>query len=86
MARSRIKKSLENLLNEAYQDNIVNNIIDAKRQSLRKLPADFIKQGIKLAIGDLTLNDSGCGGSIRLYVKSKMYIPDNENLQLFLLQ
>ena len=37
-------------------------------------------------MGDLTLKNSGRGGSTRLYVKSKMYVPDNKNLQLLLLQ
>ena len=86
MAESRIENSLEDLLKEAYQDNVVNSIIDAKQQSLRKLPADLIKRGMKLAMGDLTLEGSGRGGSTRLYVKGKMYVPDNESLRLFLLQ
>ena len=46
---------------------------------------DLTKQGVKLAIGDLTLN-SDPGGSTRLYVKSKIYVPDDEKLRLFLLQ
>ena len=84
MAGSRIENSLEDLLDKAYQDNIVNNIIDAKRQGLRKLLAKITKQGIKLAMGDLTLG--GSGRSTRLYVKSKMYVPNDQNLKLFLLQ
>ena len=84
MAGSRTENSLENLLNIAYQGNEVKNIIAAKRAGLRKLPAEIAKQGIKLAMGDLTLE--GSGRSTRLYVKSKMYIPDDKNLKLFLLQ
>ena len=87
MAGSRIKNSLEDLLDKAYQaDGVLNNIIVAKQQGLWKLPADFTKQGIKFAMGDLTLNNSGRGRSVRLYVKSKMYVPDDEKLRLFLLQ
>ena len=37
-------------------------------------------------MGDLILKDTGRGGSTRLYVKGKMYIPDDEKLRLFLLQ
>ena len=60
MAGSRIENLFEDLLDKAYQDNIVNSIIDAKRQGLRNLPADLTKQGIKLAMGDLTLRNSRC--------------------------
>ena len=87
MAKSRIDNSLEDLLDKAYQNNkIVNSIIDAKQQGLRKLPADLTKQGIKLAMGDLTLKNSGRGGSVRLYVKGRMYVPGDKRLKLFLLQ
>ena len=87
MAGSRIENSLEDLLNIAYQDNeIANSIIAAKRAGFQKLPADFTKQGIKLAMGDLTLENSGRGESVRLYVKGSMYVPSNEKLKLFLLQ
>ena len=77
---------MEDPLDEAYQDNIINSIIDAKRQNLWKLLANLIKQGMKLAMGDITLEDSGCSSSTKLYIKSKIYVPDNKNLQLFLLQ
>ena len=85
MARSRIENSLEDLLDKAYQDNeAMNSIITAKRESLRKLPAGLTNQGIKLAMGDLTLQ--GSERSTRLYMKGRMYVPDNEELRLFLLQ
>ena len=84
-AGSRIKNSLEDLLNKSYRnDEIANSIIAAKRAGLRKLPAEITKQDIKLAMGDLTLK--GSGKSTRLYVKDKMYVPNDENLKLFLLQ
>ena len=88
MAGSRIKNSLEDLLDKAYQaDEVLNSIIAAKRAGLWKLPANLTtEQGIKLAMGDLTLEDTGRGGSTRLYVKGKMYVPDDEKLRLFLLQ
>ena len=88
MAGSRIenlliKNSLEDLLDKAYQkDKVLNSIIAAKRAGLQKLPAKINKQGIKLAMGDLTLK--GSGRSTRLYVKGRMYAP--ESLRLFLLQ
>ena len=85
MAGSKIKNSLEDLLDKSYQkDEIVNSIIAAKQSGLRKLPADLTKQGIKLAMGDLTL--AGSGRSTRLYVRGKMYVPNEEKLRLFLLQ
>ena len=90
MAGSRIKdllvrNSWEDLLDKACQnDKVLNSIIAAKRASLWKLPAKITKQGIKLAMGDLTLE--GSGRSTRLYVKGKMYVLNDENLKLFLLQ
>ena len=85
MAGSRIENLLEDLLDIAYQNNeVLNSIIAAKRAGLRKLPAKITKQGIKLAMGDLTLQ--GSGRSTRLYMKSKMYVPNNKKLKLFLLQ
>ena len=85
MAGSKIKNSLEDLLDKSYQkDEIVNSIIAAKQSGLWKLPADLAKQGIKLAMGDLTF--AGSGRSTRLYVRGKMYVPNEEKLQLFLLQ
>ena len=84
---SSTKNSLDDLLEHAYRvDKVVNSIITAKQAGLQKLPADLVKKGIKLAMGDLTLGDSGYESSTRLYVKSRMYAPDDENLRLFLLQ
>ena len=84
MAGSRIKNLLEDLIDKAYQDNIVNNIIDAEWQGFWKLPADLTKQDIKFAIKNLTLK--GSWRSTKLYVKGKMYVPNNKSLKLFLLQ
>ena len=87
MAGSRINNSLKNLLDKAYQkDEIVDSIIAAKQAGFRKLLAELTNQGIKLAMRDLTLKNNGRGGSTRLYVKGKMYVPDDEKLRLFLLQ
>ena len=85
MAGSKIKNSLENLLDKAYQaDKVLNSIIAAKQAGLRKLLAKITKQGIKLAIRNLTLKDSR--RSTKLYVRDKMYVPNSKNLKLFLLQ
>ena len=84
-AGSRIENLLEKLLEKTYQNGkILNNIIAAKQAGLRKLPAEITKEGIKLAMGDLTLKSSG--RSTRLYVKGKMYVPNDKKLKLFLLQ
>ena len=86
MAGSRIENLLEDLLDKAYQNNkVLNSIIAAKQAGFWKLPANLTtKQGIKLAMENLTLG--GSGRNTRLYVKSRMYVPNNNNLQLFLLQ
>ena len=84
MTGSRIQNLLEELLNRAYKNDKVKDIIAAKRKGLWRLPANFTKQGIKLAMGDLTLE--GNKDSTRLYVKNRMYVPNDKNLRLFLLQ
>ena len=86
MAGSRINNSLEDLLDKTYQkDKIMDSIIAAKQAGHRKLPANLTtKQGIKLAMGDLTIE--GNGSSTRLYVKRKLYVPNEKNLRLFLLK
>ena len=87
MAGSRIEYSLENLLDKTYQNNEVpNSIIAAKQAGFWKLPAEITKQGIKLDMGDFTLKNSGGGGSVRLYIKGRIYVPNDESLKLFLLQ
>lgn len=74
-------KSLEKLFEKAYKDNeVVKNLINAKERGLQKLPMALIKKGIVLSIGDLKIKNE------RLYVKNRMYIPENEALQLYLLQ
>ena len=82
---SEIQRLLEDLLIVAYEnDEVVKGLIAAREQGLRKIPPELAKQGIKLAMGDLTVE--GSGTSKRLYLRSRMYVPNNENLQLFLLQ
>ncbi|MCJ1424864.1 hypothetical protein MMC29_002752, partial [Sticta canariensis] len=64
---SEIENLLKSLLQKAYQDDpVVNNIIAAREQSLQKLPAELTKQGIKLAIEDLTVEDSGNGKKLHV--------------------
>lgn len=60
------------------------NLIVIKEQGLQKLLAELAKQDIKLAMRNLTINKNN--DSKKLYVKNKMYIPNDKNLQLFLLQ
>ena len=72
--------SLEELFANAYKNNkLVQAIIDAKVKSMRKLSRKILKQ-VKLSMGDLEVKNS------RLYVQGNIYIPDNKNLQLYLLQ
>ena len=77
----KTEKLLEKLFKKAYEDNkVVKEIIDAKARSLRKLPTVLTKKGIVLSMGDLKIENK------QLYVKNRMYVPENELLQLFLLQ
>lgn len=48
------------------------------------MSTEFTKQSIKLAMRDLIVEKSKTNK--RLYPKNKMYVPNNKNLQLFLLQ
>ena len=74
-------KLLEELLNKMYKDNkVVKEIIDAKPRGLQKLPKALTKNDIVLLMGDLKIE------SKRFYVKNRMYVLENEPLQLFLLQ
>ena len=87
MAGSRTKNSLEDLLDKTYQnDKVLDSIIAAKQAGFWKLPTEITKQGIKLPMGDPTLKNSGRRDSVRLYVKGKMYLPNDESLKLSLLQ
>lgn len=70
-------KSLEELLENAYEDEVVEEIMGLKARSLWKLSTTLTKRGILLSMGDLRVENG------RLYVKT---VPDNEALQLYLLQ
>ena len=66
--------SLEELFANAYKnDKLVQAIIDAKIRGIRKLPRKILKQ-VKLSIRNLEVKNS------RLYVRGKIYVPDNKNL------
>ena len=74
-------KSLEELFEKAYENNkVVKEIMDAKARGFRKLPTALTKKDIILSMGDLKIE------SKRLYVKNRIYIPENKALQLHLLQ
>ena len=75
-------KLLEELFKKAYKDDkVVKKIMDAKTRGLRKLPTALTKNGIVLSMEDLRIGKNG-----QFYVKNKMYVPENEALQLYLLQ
>ena len=77
-----IGKSLEELFEKGYEDDeMVKEIMDAKAHDLWKLLTALTKKSIILSIGDLKIGENG-----QLYVKNKMYVPENEILQLYLLQ
>ena len=74
-------KLLKELFKKAYKDNkVVKEIMDAKACSLQKLLTVLIKKGIVLSIKDLKIENK------QLYVKNRMYVLENEALQLHLLQ
>ena len=72
--------SLEELFANAYKNNkLVQAIIDTKIKSMRKLPRKILKQ-VKLSMGDLEIKNN------KLYIRDKIYIPDDKNLRLYLLR
>ena len=72
-------EALKNLFPNAYEKNkLVQAIINTKVKRLQKLPLKILKQ-VKLAMRDLEVNNN------RLYVRDKIYIPNNKKLQLHLL-
>ena len=72
------KKSLQELFKKGYE--VIKEIIDAKARGLWKLPTALTKKGIRLSMGDLKIK------SKQLYIKNRIYVPENKPLQLFLLQ
>ena len=77
----KIGKSLEKLFEKTYKDNkVVKEIMDAKAHGLQKLLIALTKKGIVLSIGDLKIESEW------LYVKNRIYVPENGALQLHLLQ
>ena len=74
-------KSLKKLFKKAYEDDeVVKEIIDAKARGLRKLLTALTKKGIVLSMEDLKIENK------QLYMKNRMYVSENEALQLHLLQ
>ena len=75
---------MNDLLQNVYQkDEVLNSFIAAKQRGQQKLPVELTKQDIKLSMRDLTVSKNK---PKVLYVKEKMYMPENQELQLFLLQ
>ena len=61
----------------------MNSLIAAKQHGQQKLSIELTKQGIKLSMKDLSISKNE---PKRLYVKRRIYMPENKKLQLFLLQ
>ena len=72
-------KEWELFANTYEKDELVQAIIGAKVKDLQKLPPEILKQ-VKLFIRNLELKNS------RLYVKNRIYVPEDKDLQLQLLQ
>ena len=71
----KTKKSLKKLFKKAYKDNeMVKKIMDAKTHDLQKLLITLIKKVIILLMRDLKIKSEW------LYVKNRIYVPENEIL------
>ena len=75
------ERTLEELIAEAYeQDQVVQDIMVAKERGERKLPRHILARGIKLSMGNLTVQDH------RLWIGTRLYVPENEALRLRIME
>ena len=71
---------LEKQIARTYKkDELVQAIIIAKVDGLQKLPSEILKK-IKLSMGDFRMDRD------KLYVKKRLYIPDNNELKICVLR
>ena len=71
----KTEKLLEKLFEKTYEDDeVVKEIIDVKAQSFQKLLITLTKKSIRLSMSNLKIEIK------QLYVKNRMYIPENEAL------
>ena len=71
----------EELLTKAYRgDEIIQEIMKAKSENLRKLPNKILTNGLKLAMGDLDIRNE------RLFYKTRLFVPNSDKLKLHLLR
>ena len=74
-------ETMEVLLERAYEaDEVAQDIMESKRKELRKLPNHLIRKGFKCAMGDIRVIDN------RLYINSKLYIPELPALRVRILK
>lgn len=65
----------------AYSDDVtLQRIMESKRRGDRRIPADITKIGVRLELGDCELRDD------LFYVKNRVYVSQNEELQAIILQ
>lgn len=73
--------SLEELLETTYQKNdIVQKIMKAKSENLKKLPEKILREGFKLALRDLKIREG------RLFYRKRFFVPHCNKLKLHLLR
>jgi hypothetical protein len=74
-------RNLEALLEAAYDaDRLVHDIMEAKQQGARRLPAHILTAGIKLSMGDLNVQDN------HLWVANRLYVPEDHALRRTILE
>lgn len=77
--RRESMNKLETLLEKSYLENsLAKDFRTAKETGQRKLPERLIKDGMKLAMSDVSIIKD------RIYVRGRLWIPDFEELQLHL--
>ena len=69
-------RNLDTAFATAYEkDKVVQDIITAKENNLRRLPKHILSKGIKLSMSDLEVKDG------RLWVSGRIYVPEDIELR-----
>jgi len=74
-------RDLDTAFATAYEkDKVVQDIITAKENNLRRLPKHILSKGIKLSMSDLEVKDG------RLWVSGRIYVPEDIELRHTILE
>jgi hypothetical protein len=74
-------RDLDTAFAAAYEkDQVVQDIMTAKRKGLRRLPRHLLAKGIRLSMGELEIRDE------RLWVSGRLFVPEDNDLRHMVLE